>query len=537
MNHTPLVSVIIPCYNHGRHLQQAIDSVLQQSYTSTEIIVVDDGSMDNTKEVAQRNPSVRYSYQHNQGLSAARNTGIRHSTGDFLVFLDADDYLYPDALAINLEYLRRQELLAFVSGSHDKVFVTTGVVQPVVKTIPSDHYMHLLRGNYIGMHATVMYRRWVFDQFQYDPSLKACEDYDLYLKIARKHPVQHHENRIAAYCLHDANMSNNMPLMLHSALSVLKRQKKQLLKKAEAAAYEEGIRAWKDFYTQELATKLEAKEKITEQEYVTLLRYAPEATLGKTLRKSASKMTNQMARITPSKKISRKLRAMFAETDAPPAVGKVRFGDFGRQSPFSTQFGYDRGGPVDRYYIENFLSQAAPLVKGRVLEIGDNAYTLLYGGNKVTQSDILHVDDSNPQATWVGDISHAPHIPDHTFDCIILTQTLHLIYHFREALHTCYRILKPGGSLLLTVPGITPIDHGEWKDTWYWSFTDKSMQRLMEETFPDSNVLVYPFGNVFTATAFLYGMGLPEVPPSRLTPDDPHYQVIITVKATKNVAS
>ena len=536
MHHTPLVSVIIPCYNHGRHLQQAIDSVLQQSYTHTEIIVVDDGSTDNTREVAERNPSVRYSYQPNQGLSAARNTGIRHSTGEYLVFLDADDYLYPDALATNLGYLSRQELLAFVSGSHDKVYVSTGAIQPVVKTIPSDHYLQLLRGNYIGMHATVMYRRWVFDQFQFDTSLKACEDYDLYLKITRKQPILHHENRIAAYCQHDANMSNNMPLMLNSALRVLKRQKKQLLNKAEATAYAEGLRSWKDFYTQELATKLELEEEISRQEYYTLLRYGSEATFRKTIRKIGFTITNQMAQHIPSKRIITKLQSLFSEADDPPVAGKVKFGDFGRQNPFSTQFGYDRGGPVDRYYIENFLSQAAPLVRGRVLEIGDNAYTLLYGGEKVSQSDILHVDDSNPQATWIGDISHAPHIPDNTFDCIILTQTLHLIYHFREALHTCFRILKPGGTLLLTVPGITPIDHGEWQETWYWSFTDKSMQRLMKETFPGSNVLVYPHGNVFTATAFLYGMGLPEVPPSRLLLDDPHYQVIITVKATKNPA-
>jgi glycosyltransferase involved in cell wall biosynthesis/SAM-dependent methyltransferase len=537
MNNTPLISVIIPCYNHGRHLQQAIDSVMQQSYAHTEIIVVDDGSTDNTKEVAMSNPHVRYSYQHNQGLSAARNTGMRHSTGEYLVFLDADDYLYQEALTTNLEYLRRHEQLAFVSGSHDKVYVATGVIQPVVKTIPSDHYLHLLRGNYIGMHATVMYSRWVFNEFMFDTSLKACEDYDLYLRIARKHPIWHHENKIAAYCLHDTNMSNNMPLMLNSALSVLKRQQQQLLNKAEATAYAEGLRSWKNYYTQELEAKLEVEEKITKQEYYTLLKYAPEATILKTLHKSAFTITNQLARYTPSKRIRRKLRTMFSETDAPPAVGKVKLGDFARHTPFSTQFGYDRGGPVDRYYIENFLSQAAPLVRGRVLEIGDNAYTLLYGGEKVTRSDILHVDDSNPQATWVGDISHAPHIPDNTFDCIILTQTLHLIYHFREALLTCFRILKPGGSLLLTVPGITPIDHGEWKETWYWSFTDKSMRRLMGETFPRSNVVVYPFGNVFTATAFLYGMGLPEVPPAELLYDDPHYQVIITVKATKNPAS
>lgn len=234
---------------------------------------------------------------------------------------------------------------------------------------------------------------------------------------------------------------------------------------------------------------------------------------------------------TPNK-LKNRLKSVFQKSNS-LAPGNVKLGDFNRTTPFSTQFGYDRGGPVDRFYIENFLEREALSVRGRALEIGDNAYTMLYGGDRITKSDILHVDDSNPNATLVGDISNAPDLPDNTFDCIILTQTLHLIYNFKDALRTCHRILKPGGTLLLTVPGITPIDHGEWKDTWYWAFTDKAMQRLMEETFPDSEIEVHPFGNVFTATAFLYGMGLPEVPSDKLSYNDPHYQVIITVKATK----
>jgi len=227
------------------------------------------------------------------------------------------------------------------------------------------------------------------------------------------------------------------------------------------------------------------------------------------------------------------LRKLTSSNHALPPVNKVSTGDFNRLTPFSTAFGYDRGGPVDRYYIENFLQQESASIKGRVLEIGDNAYTLLYGGTKVTMSDILHVDEKNPAATFIGDISNAPHIPSNTFDCIILTQTLHLIYDFKAALRTCYRILKPGGSLLLTVPYITSIDHGQWNATWYWAFTDKVFIPLMAETFPGSQPKVQSFGNVFAASTFLYGMGIPEVPKEKLDYHDPHFQVIITVKTVK----
>jgi len=225
---------------------------------------------------------------------------------------------------------------------------------------------------------------------------------------------------------------------------------------------------------------------------------------------------------------------LFLRKPLLPAIGNVSPGDFDRLTPFSQAFGFDRGGAIDRYYIENFLKNEAGSIFGRVLEVGDNSYTLLYGAKKVIMSDILHVDEKNTSATIIGDLSNAPHITANIFDCIILTQTLHLIYDFKEALKTCHRILKPGGTLLLTVPGITPIDRDEWNSTWYWSFTDKALKLLMEETFPGGNATIQSFGNVFAATAFLYGMGLPEVAPGKLDYHDPCFPVIITAKGIKN---
>ena len=216
-----------------------------------------------------------------------------------------------------------------------------------------------------------------------------------------------------------------------------------------------------------------------------------------------------------------------------PPVNGVNFGDLKRTTPFSTEFGYDRGGPVDRYYIENFLEKCKEDIHGDVLEIGDNDYTLRFGGAKIAKSYILHVDDKNAAATYVGDLSNAPHIPDSKFDCIVLTQTLHLIYDFKAAIATCYRILKPGGVLLMTVPGISNIDYSEWNHLWLWSFTDSAMKKVLAESFPTANYEVDVFGNVMVATAFLYGMGLPEIEKQKMDVCDPHYQVIITARAVK----
>jgi glycosyltransferase involved in cell wall biosynthesis len=529
----PLVSVIIPCYNHGRYLREAIESVWQQAYPATEVVVVDDGSTDNTEEVTKQ-CGVTYLYQENQGLSAARNTGIRNSHGELLVFLDADDWLLPGALELNVRYLQQNEELAFVSGGHDKVFVEDGITKEDITEVTSDHYAHLLQGNYIGMHATVMYRRWVFDEMEYDTSLKRCEDYDLYLRIARKYPVLHHTGKIAAYRLHTANMSSNIPGMLSTVLEVLERQQDRLRTPAETKAYTNGQEIWKTYYCQELYQNLlRGKASFTFAAYLTLAKHKPSLLLKFARNRNATMLKSALKKFTPAFGL-RLMKKVGLYTPRTPAVGQVRLGDFNRREPFSKVFGYDRGGPIDRYYVENFLRQEAPQIQGRVLEIGDNEYTMLFGAANVVKSDILHVDASNPKATFIGDISHAPQLPSNSFDCIVLTQTLHLIYDFKEALQTCHRILKPGGTLLLTVPGITPIDHGEWKNTWYWSFTDKAMRRLMTETFPGGDLEVNTYGNVFAAAAFLYGMGLSEVPKEKLNHHDEHFQVIITVKANKS---
>jgi SAM-dependent methyltransferase len=168
-----------------------------------------------------------------------------------------------------------------------------------------------------------------------------------------------------------------------------------------------------------------------------------------------------------------------------------------------------------------------------VLEVGDNAYTLRFGGERVTRSDVLHVTVGNRQATFVGDLSSAEHVPSDAFDCVVLTQTLHLIYDPRAALATIHRIPRPGGVLLATFPGISQIDRGEWGGTWYWGFTGASARRLFAERFTEAGVELETHGNVLAATGFLHGLAAEELTRAELDAHDPHYQVIIAARATK----
>jgi SAM-dependent methyltransferase len=219
-----------------------------------------------------------------------------------------------------------------------------------------------------------------------------------------------------------------------------------------------------------------------------------------------------------------------------PPVGWVRFGSLRRVTPISRSFGYNRGLPVDRYYIERFLNVQAADVRGRVLEIGDNSYTYRFGGNRVTKSDVLHVAEGNPEATIIGDLATADHIPSNTFDCIILTQTLHLIYDVSAAVATIQRILAPNGVALITFPGISQISLDEWSKRWYWSFTTLSARRLFSEAFPINNVRIEAHGNVLAATSFLYGLAAQELRRRELDVHDPQYEVLITVRALKSAA-
>jgi len=218
-----------------------------------------------------------------------------------------------------------------------------------------------------------------------------------------------------------------------------------------------------------------------------------------------------------------------------PRVGTIEWGDFRRIAPISPVFALDRGQAVDRYYIERFLKGNARDIRGRVLEMGDNYYTVKFGESRVSKSDVMHLVAGNPEATIIGDLTAADHIPTESFDCIILTQTLQMIYDQRAALTHLYRILKPGGVLLVTGPGIARISRREGVDPWgeYWHYTSQAAARLFAEFFPAPNVHLTVFGNVLAALGMMHGLAIQELGTSALDTLDPDYEVLVCVRAVK----
>lgn len=258
------------------------------------------------------------------------------------------------------------------------------------------------------------------------------------------------------------------------------------------------------------------------------------------LRSSIATLVRDVATALLPNKLRRRLRSVqrrYGLHTLP--LGSVDFGDLRRVAPISPIFGIDRDLlSVERHYIEEFLQSNSAHIRGRVLEMGDPAYTVKFGGDRVTQSDVLHYVEGNPKATIVGDLTAGKTLPDAAFDCIILTQTLQMIFDAHAAIRTLHRILKPGGVVLATSHGISRIARREGVDDWgeYWHFTAQSTKKLFEEQFLPENTTIMTYGNVLSAVGSLHGLAASELKPNELAHRDPNYELLISVCARKEAA-
>lgn len=476
------IAVVVNVYNQAHFLADALNSVLRQMHPADEVIVVDDGSNDRPEAVVERYNHVRLIRQSNQGLAAARNTGLKAASAELIVFLDADDRLLPSALEAGLAALQARPECAFAFGGHRRVDIDGQPIGKDMRPPASLDYHDLLYGNHIGMHATVTYfRERLLKCGGFDSSLARAEDYDVYLRLAQRYPIAVCQEIVAEYRQHGTNMSNDLCRMLAWVTKVHDRQWPSASKAPRLAdAWRSGQQHWRTYYRSMMDSS----------------RQAPGA--------------------APA-----------------PDLAKVDIADLARTVPISDEFGFDRGTPIDRIYIEDFLRRNRSSIRGRVLEIGDDTYSRRFGAEQITQQDVLFVAAGNPAATIVGDLSQNGILPNGAFDCLVVTQTLHLIYDMGAAVREMYRALRPGGVALVTVPGITRIDRGTWGKEWYWSLTEASARRLFAEVFGKKYVDVDSDGNVYAATLFLQGLAAEEADAEKLAEFDPCFPVIINIRAAK----
>ncbi len=224
---------------------------------------------------------------------------------------------------------------------------------------------------------------------------------------------------------------------------------------------------------------------------------------------------------------------MFFSREIRLTISKLLKQFFFPYQPVSRLFGCDRGSPIDRFYIEEFLRKNRNLIRGDILEIAENTYTTKFA-NSPYCSNILHAEAGNPQATIVGNLETGENIPQNAYDCIILTQTLPFIYDIKNAVKYCRQALKSGGYILATVNGISQIsryDSDRWGD--YWRFTEQSARRLFEDEFGVGKVNIAVYGNYYAAKCFLSGLAQEDINLKHLNKVDPDYPLIIGILAIK----
>jgi glycosyltransferase involved in cell wall biosynthesis len=270
MNHAPLpvndapgratrVSIVIPCYNHAHFLSDAVNSALGQTWPHCEVIVVDDGSRDGSASVARRHPRVTVIRQDNRGLSAARNVGLEATTGDVVIFLDADDRLWPDAALIAVDALASHPAAAMVYGRCRIITATGAPGRCSVPVMRDAHYEELLRDNALWTPAVAAFRRDVFARVgRFDEGNTPAADYDLYLRIARDFPIVAHDATVVDYRQHPGNMSRDPVLMLDATLAVLEAQRPHITTPQRAAAYREAVAKWRATYGERLVDRFRA---------------------------------------------------------------------------------------------------------------------------------------------------------------------------------------------------------------------------------------------------------------------------------------
>lgn len=210
----------------------------------------------------------------------------------------------------------------------------------------------------------------------------------------------------------------------------------------------------------------------------------------------------------------------------------ARLGALRRGTPFSDNYGYERGTPVGRYYIERFLDTHKGDIRGRVLEIKDNGYTSRFGAD-VIRSDVLDIDPANQAATLFGDLTEADHIPSDAFDCFLLTQTLQYIYNTRAAVAHAFRMLRPRGVLLATIPVLSKL---EPRLDEQWRFTPGGCVELFGSVFGPDHIAVQTYGNLLSCVAALSGMAAEELSRTDLAVVDDRYPLLVAVRAVKTPA-
>ena len=548
MRNEPAVSAVICFLDAERFLREAIHSVWAQTFTDWELLLVDDGSTDGGRAIAlemlAQRPDRMHLLEHpgrdNRGISASRNLALQAARGRYVAFLDADDVWLPEKLERQFALLEAHPEVAWTYGPSQRWYGWTGnpadarrdmwyptyVPGGTIVSPPDLLTLFLQSGGAAvpGICSLLVRREEALAVGGFDDRFRSIfEDQVFYSRMCLHHAVLVTDDQTTRYRQHGTSCCDS---------AMLRGDYDPFLPNAGRRRYLHWLRD----LVRELRCEDAALWKALRHElrpYGHPLVSWPWSHLPRGWARSKRVLKELLRRTLPAPLLGWGKARLHRRAYVPP-TGWVRFGDLRRREPMSRNYGFDRGLPVDRLYIERFLAAHAADVRGRTLEAGDDAYSRRFGGERVERCEVLSPQPGVPGATVIADLARAEHLPADAFDCVVLTQTLQFIYDLPAAVRTLHRILKPGGILLATVPGMSQVGDYQWN--WCWGFTPHSARLLFASVFHDGALNVEAHGNVLAATAFLYGIAAEELRPEELEHHDPSYPILITVRAVKEVA-
>ena len=544
------ISIIIPFLDAEKYISESIESVLAQTRLDWELILVDDGSTDGSPSIAlnyaQRYPEhLQYvKNQESRGASAARNVGIARARYDIIAFLDADDIWLPSKLEDQVSILETHPDVAMVfcplasfSDSHRQV----ESVQPMEDLregvyLPPHLALRFLQNSALtpGPTATVIRKDVLVQVGGFEEQFRQVfTDQSLWQKIASRWPVYLQLEPLVLYRHHAlssvarATATGNMPHHeFQFACWAVRYLSSSPILTAELmeAAFNRLDGAIRDL-TRHYGREKNRGPRLTRPDRMIMgvARCYVEVTA-----ECGWRIGIKLMRRQGQAAIRRLFRAITGKCPGKGLCHRIVLG-FGVK-PRSYLWGFDRGLPIHRYYVEQFLQEFSVDIRGRCLEFQEDSYTSRFGRGRFSRLDVLHKDSGNPRATIVADLTHSNNIPGDCFDCIICTHVLHVIYDVDKALLELFRILKPGGVLLVALPGLSMCDP-QWHEL--WRFTPEGLRIKLAKIFGDESVTVRAYGNSLTAAGEVRGLVTHEFTRAELDDHDPRFAVEVCARAVR----
>jgi peptidoglycan/xylan/chitin deacetylase (PgdA/CDA1 family) len=497
-------SIIIPAPETTGHVFQSIAGVFGDGEGAGEALVLCNASAPSS--LAERIEAlggglpVRCLALCEGAPGAWRNVAVANTTGDAVLFLEAGDVVDRRYLAEAAHRLAQRTELAFVTawarmpgpaGLHSLVKPTATLEAALASSE--------------AIPAATMFRRAAWDAIGgFDATLSSCELSDFWIRL------------LAAGLAGDVIQE---PLIDYAPSG-----QSAYRKRLEAKRHLDGIR------------RLFEKHQSLFRRYLVAALCERDRELRDWPGRYQHLLTRRDRHIGERDSLRREIQEITGELRATRSHG-IDWGDFRRLLPVSPNWGWDRGVPIDRHYIERFIESYRADIRGAVLEVQEANYTTRFGGERVTQSDVIDIDVSNPSANITGDLRNLRAVASGSYDCIILTQTIHVIDDMRSVVREAARVLKPGGSLLVTLPCASRVCLEYGRDGDFWRVTEAGARRIFLEAFPSSSLEVRSFGSVLTNVAFLEGLAAHELSPEELEFHDPFYPLLVGVRAQRPSAA